>query len=172
LPEELGATTASSSVRRRGPASSRRNLERDEAEVRLDHLRRPGELLAQLGPLARDPHRARVQVARAHHQAALGEQQRRAERELVRAEQRGDDDVAPGLEAAVDAHAHAAAQAVRDERLLRLGEPELPRRARVLDRRQRARAGAAVGARDVDDVGERLRDAGRDRRRRPPRRRA
>ena len=32
----------------------------------------------------------------------------------------------------------------------------------VLDRRERARAGAAVGAGDVDDVGERLHDAGRD----------
>ena len=51
-------------------------------------------------------------MAGADHQAALGEEQRRAERDLVRAEQGGDDDVAPGLEAAVDAHAHAAAQAV------------------------------------------------------------
>ena len=89
-------------------------------------------------------------MARAHHQAALGEQQRRAERVLVGAEQRRDDDVAAGLEAAVDAQPHAAAQAVRDERLLRLGEPELPGSAGVLDRRQRARAGAAVGAGDVD----------------------
>ena len=148
------------------------HVERDEPQVRLHHLGRARELRAQLGALAGDPDRARVEVARAHHQAALGEEERGAERELVRAEQRRDDDVAAGLEAAVDAHAHAAAEAVRDERLLRLGEPELPRRAGVLDRRQRARARAAVRARDVDDVGVRLRDAGRDHARRRPRRRA
>ena len=138
------------------------HLESDEAEVRLDHLGRAGELLAQLGPLARDPHRARVEVTRSHHQAPLCEEERGAERELVRAEQRGDHDVAASLEAAVDAHPHAAPQAVRDERLLCLGEPELPRRASVLDRRERARAGAAVGSCDMDDVRACLRDTGRD----------
>ena len=138
------------------------HLERDEAEVRLDHLGRAGELRAQLRALARDADRARVEVARPHHQAALGEEERRAERVLVGAEQRGDDDVAPRLEAAVDAHADPAAEAVRDERLLRLGEPELPRGAGVLDRGERARARAAVRARDVDDVGVRLGDAGGD----------
>ena len=50
----------------------------------------------------------------------------------------------------------------RDERPLRLGEPELPGRARVLDRRQRAGAGAAVRTGDVHDVGERLHDTGGD----------
>ena len=85
------------------------------------------ELRAQLGPLGRDSDGARVEVARTHHQAALGDQDRRAERHLVRAEQRGDDHVATGLEPAVGAEPNAAAQAVRDERLLRLCEAELPR---------------------------------------------
>ena len=49
-------------------------------------------------------------MARAHHQAALGEEERGPERELVRAEQRRHDDVAPGLEAAVHADADAAAE--------------------------------------------------------------
>ena len=84
----------------------------------------------ELRPLARD-HGAGVEVARAHHQAAFGEEERGPERELVRAEQRCHDDVPPGLEPAVDAGAHAARGAVRDERLLGLGEAELtePRRA-------------------------------------------
>ena len=138
------------------------DLERDEPEVGLDHLRRAGELRAELGPLARDPHGAGIEVARAHHQAALGEEQRCPERELVGTEQRGDEDVAAGLEAAVDPHPDPAAEAVGDERLLRLGEPELPRRARVLDRGQRARARAAVRTRDVDDVRVRLGHAGGD----------
>ena len=45
------------------------------------------------------------------------------------------DDVAAGLHLAVDLHGDAAAQPVQHERLLRLGEAQLPRRARVLDRR-------------------------------------
>ena len=95
-------------------------------------------------------------MAGAHHQAAFGQEQRRAEAELVGAEERRDDHVAPGLEAAVHAHAHAAAQAFGDERLLRLGQAELPGRACVLDRGERAGAGAAVAAGDVNDVCERL----------------
>ena len=62
-------------------------------------------------------------------------------------EQRGDDDVAAGLELAVDLHGDAVAQAVEQQRLLHLGEPELPRRAGVLEARERRGAGAAVVAR-------------------------
>ena len=45
------------------------------------------------------------------------------------------DDVAAGLELAVDLHDDAVAQAVHHQHLLRLGEAELPRHAAVLDRR-------------------------------------
>ena len=107
------------------------HLERDEAQVRLHHLRCPRELRAELGALARDPDRARVEVARAHHQAALGEEERGPERELVCAQERCEDDVAARLEATVDTDAHAAAEAVRDERLLRLGEPAPTARRRA-----------------------------------------
>ena len=135
-------------------------------------LGRAGELRPQLGPLARDPDRAGVEVARAHHQAALGEQQRGAERVLVRAEQRRDDDVAPGLEAAVDAHPDAAAQAVRDERLLGLGEAELPRRpACLIEGSGLAPVPPSAPATWID-VGVRLRDARGDEADAVPRRRA
>ena len=113
------------------------------------------------------PDRAGVEVARAHHQAALGEQQRRAERELVGAEQRRDDDVAAGLEAAVDAHAHAAAQVVRTSACCVSASPSSHGAPACLIDEQRARAGAAVGAGDVDHVRVRLRDAGGDDARRP-----
>ena len=83
----------------------------------------------------------RVEVARAHHQAALREEDA-VPNDFVGAEQGGDHDVPPGLEASVDTDANAAAKPVRDERLLRLGETELPRSARVLD--QGHRPGAAV----------------------------
>ena len=102
-------------------------------------------------------------MAFAHHDAAGGDQRRRREAELVGPEQRADDDVAPGPEAAIDLHRDAAAQAVAHQRLLRLGEADFPRRAGMGQRGQRAGAGAALVAGDRDMVGARLRDAGRDR---------
>ena len=56
------------------------------------------------------------------------------ERELLGAEQRGDEQVAAGLQAAVGAQRDAVAQAVAQEDLVDLGEAELPGRADVLDR--------------------------------------
>ena len=73
------------------------------------------------------------------------------------------DDVAAGLQLAVGLDDDPVAQAVEQQRLLGLGQAELPRAAGVLERRQRRGAGAAVVAGDQDDVGVRLGDAGRDR---------
>ena len=123
----------------------------------------PGEALPQLGILRRDPDRARVEMAGAHHHAARGDQRRGREAHLVGAEQRGDDDVAAGLQLAVRLHPDPRAQVVQHERLLRLREPDLPRRAGEEDRRERRGAGAAVVAGDQHMVGVRLRDAGGDR---------
>ncbi len=128
----------------------------DEAQVRLDHLRRPRVLRAQLGLLRRDSHRARVEVAGAHHEAAFSEQQSGAERKLVGAEQGCDDDVPTRLHAAVDPEPNSTAQARGNERLLCLRNAELPGRTGVLDRRQRARARPTVSARDVDHIRVRL----------------
>ncbi len=127
-----------------------------EVDVGRDHLRRSLELRAKIRTLRRDPHRTGVAVTRAHHDAALGEERRRSERVLVGAEQRGDDHVTSGAEPAVDAHTYARTQAFGDERLLRLGQTDLPREPGVLDRRQRRRTGAAVGAGEHDDLGETL----------------
>ena len=135
----------------------------DELEEVHDELGLAAEALAQLGVLRRDADRARVEMADAHHHAARHDQRRGGEAELLGAEQRRDHDVATGLQLTVDLHDDAIAQAVHEQRLLRLGEPELPRRAGVLERGERARAGAAVVARDQHDVGVRLRHAGGDR---------
>ena len=54
-------------------------------------------------------------MALAHHDAAGGDQRRRGEAELVGAEQRADDDVAPGAQAAVDLHRDARAQPLRHQ---------------------------------------------------------
>ena len=123
----------------------------------------PREPLAQLGVLGGDADRARVEVADAHHHAATHHQRRGGETELLGAEQRGDDDVATGLELTVALHDDAVAQPVLHERLLRLRDAELPRRARVLDRRERRRAGTAVVTGDEHDVAVRLGDACGDR---------
>ena len=109
----------------------------DELEEVHDELGLAGELLAQLGVLGRDPDRAGVEVADAHHDAAAHDERGRREAELLGAEQRRDDHVAAGLQLAVGLHDDAVAQPVEQQRLLRLGQAELPRRARVLDRRER-----------------------------------
>ena len=102
----------------------------DELEERLDELGLAAEALAQLGVLGGDADRARVEVADAHHHAARHDERRGGEAELLGAEQRGDDDVAAGLQLAVGLHDDAVAQAVEQQRLLGLGEAELPRRRR------------------------------------------
>ena len=121
-----------------------------------------GELRAELRVLRRDTRRAGVEVADAHHDAAGGNQRRGGEAEFLGAKQRGNDDVAAGLELAVGLDGDAAAEIVEHERLVRLGQAEFPRQARVLQRGVRRRAGAAVVAGDEDDIGVRLGDAGGD----------
>ena len=64
---------------------------------------------AQHRVLRCDADRAGIQMALAHHDAPGGDQRRRREAELVRAEQCTDDDVAAGFHLAVDLHGDAAA---------------------------------------------------------------
>ena len=78
-------------------------------------------------------------------------------------EQRGDDDVTAGLEPAVGPDDDPVAEPAPHQRLVGLGQPELPGRADVLDRRQRRGAGPTRVAGDVDVVGAGLGHAGRDR---------
>ena len=75
----------------------------------------------------------------------------------------GDRDVAAGLDLAVGLDRDARAQVVAQQRLLGLGQADLPRHAGRLDRAQRRGAGAAVVAGDQHVVGVRLRDARGDR---------
>ena len=136
---------------------------RDEAEEVHDVFGLAVEVLPQFRVLRRDADRARIEMADAHHHAPFDHERGGGEAEFLGAHQCGDDDVAAGLHLAVDLHRDAVAQAVHQQHLLRLGEPELPRHAAVLDRGERRGAGAAVMPRDEDDVGVRLRDAGRHR---------
>ncbi len=121
-----------------------------------------GELRAQHGVLRGDADRAGVEVALAHHDAAQRDQRRGGEAELLGAQQRGDGDVAAGLQFAVGLHADAAAQVVHDQHLLRFGEAELPGSAGMFERGERRGAGAAIVAADEHDVGMGFGDAGGD----------
>src|SRR5207244_8370933 len=96
-----------------------------------------GETLAQLRVLSRNTNRTGVQVADTHHHATAHDQWRAGEPEFFGSEQRRDDDVPPGLELPITLHDDAVAQTILDQCLLRLGDAELPRRACMLDRRQR-----------------------------------
>ena len=108
----------------------------DEEEEADDMLGLADEALAQHRVLGGHADRAGVEVAFAHHDAPRRDQRRGGEAEFVGTEERADDDVAAGADAAVDLHRDAPAQAVGDQRLMGFGESDLPRRAGVLDRGQ------------------------------------
>ena len=111
-------------------AISSRTSSATKKKIVDDVLGLADEALAQHRVLRRDADRAGVEMALAHHDAAGGDQRRGGEAELVGAEQRADHDVAAGADAAVDLHGDAAAQPVGHQRLVRLGEPDLPRASR------------------------------------------
>ena len=120
----------------------------------------PVKRAAQLGVLGGDADRAGVEVADAHHDAAATTTSGAVAKPNSSAPSSAAiDDVAAGLELAVDLHDDPVAQAVEHQGLLGLGEAELPRAAGVLERGQRGGAGAAVVAGDEHDVGVRLGDA-------------
>ena len=70
------------------------------------------EELAQLRVLRGHAHRAGVEVALAHHDAAHGDEGARGDAPLLGAEQRGHGDVAPGAQQAVGLQHDAVAQVV------------------------------------------------------------
>ena len=135
-----------------------------DIEEEIDHvLGLALEFLAQHGVLRRHAHGAGVQVALAHHDAAQGNQRQGGETKFLRAQQGGNGHVAAGLKLSIHLQAHAAAQVVHHQRLLRFGEAEFPGNSRVANRGDRRGAGAAVVAADQDDVGMRLGHARRHR---------
>ncbi len=99
----------------------------------------PQNLARRAGLLGGDADGTGVEVADPHHDAARDHQGRRGEAELLRPEQRADDHVAAGFELPVHLHHDAVAQPVGQQRLLGLGQADLPRDAGVLERGQRRR---------------------------------
>ena len=79
-----------------------------DEEEEVDHvLGLALELLAQFGVLRRHAHRACVEMALAHHDAAGRDQRSGGETEFVGAEQRPDNHVATGAHTAVDLYRNA-----------------------------------------------------------------
>ena len=128
-----------------------------------DVLRLAGELLAKLRVLGGDAHRAGVEVALPHHDAAHHHQRRRGDAKLLGPEQRRHRHVLRSANHAVGLYDDPAAEVVHHEHLVGLGEAEFPGQAGVHDRGLRARPRAAVVARDQHHVTLALRHARRDR---------
>ena len=126
-------------------------------------LRCAGELPAQVRVLGGNADRTGVEVALAHHDAAERDERRRGEAELLGAEQSGNRDIPAGLQLPIRLQHHPRAQVVHDQRLVGLGDAQLPGHAGVLDGGERGCAGATRVARDHQMIGARLGDAGRDR---------
>ena len=135
----------------------------DKEEVVDDVLRLADEALAQHGVLRGDSDRAGVEMALTHQDAAGSDQRSGGEAELVRAQERADHDVAARPHSAVHLDSDARPEAVHHQRLMGLGEADLPGGACVLDRGQRGRAGSALKTRDRDVVRLALGDARGDR---------
>ena len=110
-------------------------------------------MLAQFGILRGHAHRTSICVALAHHHAAQHNQRQRAKRELVGAEHGHDDDVLCRLQLSVGLQAHLIAQAVSDQRLLRLCQANLGRDACKAHARSRTCTSAALGTTNNDEVG-------------------
>ena len=129
----------------------------DEGEE-VDHvLGTAGELAPQRRILGGNTDWAGVQVADAHHDAALNHQRSGSKTKLLSAQQHRDHDIATGLELAIALHADAVAQPVEHQGLLGFSEPQLPRTASVLEAGQRRSTSAAIVAGDQHNVGMRLR---------------
>ena len=106
-------------------------------DVALDQIGSTGESRPQVVALGGDARRARIEVALTGHVAAERHEERRAQGELLGSQERRDDDVATGSEATVGAQHDPIAQSGLDERLVDLGEAQLPGCPDVLDRGQR-----------------------------------
>ena len=113
------------------------DLGRNERHEVHDVLGLAGEFRAEPGILGRDAHRAGIEMADAHHDAARGHQWRGRKTELLGAEQCGHDHIAAGLELAVGLDGDPRAKVVQDQGLVGLGEAEFPGETGVRDGRLR-----------------------------------
>ena len=128
----------------------------DEEQV-VDHVfRRAGKARPQHRVLCRNAHRAGVQMAFAHHDAAGRDQRAGGEAELIGPQQRAHHHVPPGAQAAIHLHHNPPAQPVQHQGLLGFRQPDFPRRPGMGQRGQRACASATFVAGNRHMVGAAL----------------
>ena len=116
-------------------------------------VRIAGELATQSFVLCANTHGASIRLALADHDAAHSDQRGGADAIFLGPHHRSHDDVASGAQATIGAQCHPVAQVVHRQNLMRLGEAHLPRQTRIFDRGRGRGPGAAVVARNQDDVG-------------------
>ena len=102
------------------------------------------KLLAQHRILRGHANRTGVQVAFAHHDAALDHQRCSRKTKLIGTQQCANHNIAACLHLAISLHADAATQTIDDQGLLGFRQTKLPRRASMLDRGDRRSACAAI----------------------------
>ena len=129
----------------------------------LDLLGRARELRPELGSLVAIPVGQVSEVALPGHVATERHERRRPEPELLGAEERRDQQVPTGPQPAIGPQDDPVAEAVPEQGLVDLGKTELPGRADVLDRAERACPGPAGVPGQVDVVGTGLDHSGGDR---------
>src|SRR5258708_35437237 len=97
-----------------------------------EELRCASEFSAQVFALRSNARGAGIQMALPRHVATQCNQAGSAKAEFIGSQQRCDHDVAPVLQATIDAHSHAPAQPIAYERVLHLCRLALPRNASEL----------------------------------------
>lgn len=97
-----------------------------------------------------------------HHDATHGDERRGGESPLLSSKQARDSDITTGPDLPVGLEGNSASKVVENERLVRLGESELPGESSVLDARPARGSGSSIVARDEDVIGLGLGDSGRD----------
>jgi hypothetical protein len=130
--------------------------------LRLESLEALLDRLGRRSDLRRDADVARIKLAATADRAADRDHRHRPEPDAVRAKAEHLRDVERALHPAVAPDLHVVAQAVGNERAVRLGHADLRRQARAPQRVLARRAGAAVVSGQRDDVGAGLRDPTRD----------
>ena len=114
-------------------------------EEEIDHmLGLANKALAQHRVLGRNTHRAGIEMAFAHHDAACGNQRRCRKAEFIRTQQGTDHHIATCAQPAIDLHGDARTQAVHHKGLMGFGKTDFPWRARMFDRGQRRCPRAAL----------------------------
>ena len=134
----------------------------DEAHEVHDVLRLAREALAEDVVLGSDAERTGILVADTHHHAAEADERGCREAILLRTEQCGDDDVAAGHQLTIGLELDTVTKPVLDQRMVRLGDAELPRETRMVDRGHRCCTGTSIVAGHEDDLCTGLRNTTRD----------